>query len=115
MSKVRVWTVGSEVVLTDVNRKDPRTAKITKVGRKFVYAGDYKFNAETGGSADSYGHQRMWHPSDYAVHVIAEKFTSSLRRMAEKRPRDAEGLGGLLAELNVLLLQASNELRRVSS
>jgi hypothetical protein len=51
--------VNDPVMISDVNRGAGR-ARVTKIGHKYVYVGDRKFDRETGRVVDNYGHSVMF-------------------------------------------------------
>lgn len=106
------WKVGEEVVVTDVNVKGPKNSVVTKVGRKFVYADGIRFDANTGRSADAYGHQKLWKCKMYDDYATASNFMRELRRMMNgRRPAvDASALRRLLSDVHALVMKAGAEI-----
>lgn len=102
------YYVGQPVLISDVNARGrgPYESKVTKVGRKLVYATmygrDYAFRIEGGTINDKYGHQHIWTVEDWDAknqhaRALADLREAGVRFDWDSRYLDTETLEKILA------------------
>lgn len=85
--------VGDELVVTYVNARDgePKTYPVTKVGRKYVTAGGYEFEIDSGrwNNKDYASHRYAYTEADWARVKLESRFYAAIRDLANAACRRA--------------------------
>lgn len=84
MKSLKDVKVGDEVVLRDVNRREPATVRVTRIGRKLIYVRHYgrelAFRLEDGVANDRYGHASLRTHEEEQACVERDYLITELRR-----------------------------------
>jgi hypothetical protein len=78
MTNLGSLKIGDPVMINDINRGWSRRT-VSKVGHKYVHAGDQKFDIATGRVADQYGHAHAYTLSQWEHIEAVEKARKALR------------------------------------